>query len=43
MLNTQCPILLYERLRLKRSYAVGFTTPFDYAPRLCPTLPEAAP
>ncbi|MEH2241221.1 hypothetical protein [Nostoc sp.] len=26
MENNQCPILLYERLRPKRSYAAGFTT-----------------
>jgi hypothetical protein len=26
MPNAQCPILLYERLRPKRSYAAGFTT-----------------
>ncbi|MEH1842588.1 MAG: hypothetical protein V7L20_28615 [Nostoc sp.] len=28
--NAPCPILLYERLRLKRSYAVGFTAPLGY-------------
>ncbi|MEH2395252.1 MAG: hypothetical protein V7K21_27575, partial [Nostoc sp.] len=38
--NTQCPILLYQMLRSKRSYAAGFTTPLK-ARR--PTLGEAAP
>lgn len=29
LLHSQCPILLYERLRPKRSYAVGFTAPLS--------------
>ena len=34
----QCPIQLYQRLRPKRSYAAGFTAPFNLPRQLLETL-----